>query len=146
VDKGHGRLEKRTLRTTSHLTLNGLWKGLKQGVEITRERTIGGTTTVEVVYGITSLSAERADAAALLRPASGPKVSPRPSNNCKFTPTAPRSLSGFRRVNKGKALSRDRGRLARFLLPPKSGRDGTGPGKKRPAAHLTTFSVGDIIS
>lgn len=36
-------------------------------MEITRERTVGGTTTVEVVYGITSLSEERADAATLLQ-------------------------------------------------------------------------------
>ena len=65
-EKGHGRIEKRTLRTTSILTLGQKWKGLKQGFELTRERTIRGQTTVEVVYGITSLSAERADAAALL--------------------------------------------------------------------------------
>jgi predicted transposase YbfD/YdcC len=43
------------------------WKGLKQGFRLTRERTIGGKKTVEVVHGITSLSADRADAAALLR-------------------------------------------------------------------------------
>lgn len=66
VDKGHGRIEKRTLRTTSHLTLSGRWKGLRQGLEITRERTIRGKTTVEVAYAITSLSADRADAAVLL--------------------------------------------------------------------------------
>ena len=41
------------------------WTGLNQGLRITRERT-GGKKTVEVVYGITSLSAERANAAALL--------------------------------------------------------------------------------
>jgi predicted transposase YbfD/YdcC len=39
---------------------------MKQGFEITRERTIADTKTVEVVYGMTSLSADRADAAALL--------------------------------------------------------------------------------
>jgi len=33
---------------------------------LTRERTEGGQTTVEVVHGITSLAPERADAAALL--------------------------------------------------------------------------------
>jgi predicted transposase YbfD/YdcC len=49
------------------MTLGQKWKGLKQGFEITRERTIGGQKTVEVVYGITSLSADRADAATLLR-------------------------------------------------------------------------------
>jgi predicted transposase YbfD/YdcC len=38
----------------------------KQGFERTRERTHGAKTTVEVVYGITSLSAEEADAGRLL--------------------------------------------------------------------------------
>jgi hypothetical protein len=33
---------------------------------LTRERTAKGKTTVEVVYGITSLTRERADAARLL--------------------------------------------------------------------------------
>jgi predicted transposase YbfD/YdcC len=48
------------------LTLRERWSGLAQGFEITRERTAGGTTTVEVVYGITSLSPAAADAARLL--------------------------------------------------------------------------------
>lgn len=48
------------------LTVGPKWKGLKQGFQITRERTAKGTTTVEVVYGITSLSAQQANAAALL--------------------------------------------------------------------------------
>jgi predicted transposase YbfD/YdcC len=59
-------LEERTLRTTSILTVTEKWKGMKQGFEITRERTVDDKTTVEVVYGMTSLSADRADAAALL--------------------------------------------------------------------------------
>ena len=42
------------------------WKGLKQGFKITRERTVKGKTTVEVVYGITSLSMKQANAATLL--------------------------------------------------------------------------------
>lgn len=66
-DKGHGRLERRELRTTSILTVGQKWKGLKQGFRLTRERIIGGHKTVEVVHGITSLSADRADAATLLR-------------------------------------------------------------------------------
>jgi hypothetical protein len=66
VDKGHGRLEVRTLRLTSTLTKAQDWEGLKQGFEITRERTIKGVRSVEVVYGITSLGRERADAARLL--------------------------------------------------------------------------------
>jgi hypothetical protein len=62
VEKGHGRLEKRTVRTTSILTLHQKWPGLAQGLEITRERTVKGKTTVEVVYGMTSLPAEEANA------------------------------------------------------------------------------------
>jgi predicted transposase YbfD/YdcC len=48
------------------LTKTQQWKGLAQGFELTRERTEKGKTTVEVVYGITSLSRERGDAARLL--------------------------------------------------------------------------------
>jgi predicted transposase YbfD/YdcC len=66
VDKGHGRREKRTLRTTTLLTMGPKWAGLKQAFEIRRERTSKGVTTVEVVHGITSLSEQRADASRLL--------------------------------------------------------------------------------
>jgi hypothetical protein len=67
VDKGHGRLEVRTIRTTTILTVHQQWKGLKQGFELTRERTVKGKKTVEVVYGITSLGREKADAKRLLQ-------------------------------------------------------------------------------
>ena len=66
TDKGHGRTEKRTLRLTATLTKHQNWAGLAQGFELTRERTVKGETTVEVAYGITSLSRERADAKWLL--------------------------------------------------------------------------------
>ncbi len=62
VEKGHGRVEKRTVRTTSILTLHQQWPGLAQGLEITRERTVKGQTTLEMVYGMTSLQPEEADA------------------------------------------------------------------------------------
>lgn len=39
---------------------------MKQGFELTRERTIKGKTEVEVVHGITNLSREQADAGRLL--------------------------------------------------------------------------------
>jgi hypothetical protein len=39
---------------------------LKQGFELTRERTEKGQTTVEVVHGMTSLPLEKADATRLL--------------------------------------------------------------------------------
>ena len=66
IEKGHGRLEKRTLRTTTILTKQQEWAGLKQGFELVRECTAKGKTTVEVVYGIVSLSPERADAKRIL--------------------------------------------------------------------------------
>jgi predicted transposase YbfD/YdcC len=66
TDKGHGRIEKRTLRTTTILTKQQDWVGLKQGFAVVRERTEKGKKTVEVVHGITSLSPERADARRLL--------------------------------------------------------------------------------
>lgn len=71
MDKGHGRLEERTLRTTSILTLQQKWQGLQQGFELTRKRTVKGETTVEVVYGITSLTAAEANAKRLLQLARG---------------------------------------------------------------------------
>jgi hypothetical protein len=48
------------------LTKTQDWAGLKQGFELTRERTVQGITTRETVYGITSLSVEEADAGRLL--------------------------------------------------------------------------------
>ena len=66
IDKAHGRIERRTLRTTSLLTLGDKWKGLKQGYEITRERTVAGVRTIDVAYGMTSRSTDRANANALL--------------------------------------------------------------------------------
>ena len=50
------------MRTTSILTLGQKWAGLAQGLEITRERTVKGVTTVEVEYAMTSLKPEEADA------------------------------------------------------------------------------------
>jgi hypothetical protein len=66
VDKGHGRLERRTLRVTTLLTLQQKWPGLAQGFELTRERTEKGQTTVEVSHGITSLEPHKAGAKRLL--------------------------------------------------------------------------------
>jgi len=66
TEKGHGRLEQRTLRTTSILTLHQKWAGLKQGFELKRQRTIKGQTTEEEVYGITSLDLQEANAKRLL--------------------------------------------------------------------------------
>jgi len=60
-------VEQRALRTTTILTLHGKWPGLQQGFELTRRRTIKGVTTVEVVYGISSLTVAEANAQRLLR-------------------------------------------------------------------------------
>jgi hypothetical protein len=66
TDKGHGRLEQRTLRTTTLLTLHPKWPGLKQGFELTRQRTRHGETTREVIDGITSLPENEPNAQRLL--------------------------------------------------------------------------------
>ena len=50
------------MRTTAILTLHQKWPGLAQGLEITRERTVNGVTTVEVEYAMTSLKSEDAGA------------------------------------------------------------------------------------
>jgi predicted transposase YbfD/YdcC len=66
INKGHGRVEKRTIRTTTILTKHQDWKGLKQGFELVRERTEKGKTTKETVHGITSLTPEKASPERLL--------------------------------------------------------------------------------
>jgi predicted transposase YbfD/YdcC len=68
VDKGHGRIEKRTLEVTTWLTgyLESDWPGCAQVFRPERERRAKGKVEVEVVFGITSLPRERAGARALL--------------------------------------------------------------------------------
>lgn len=65
--KGHGRLETRRLTTTTWLNeyLKD-WPSLGQVFRLERTRKQGGKTTVEVVYGITSLSRMAASAEDLL--------------------------------------------------------------------------------
>ncbi len=74
ADKGHGRLEKRTLTSTTALSdrTGGKdpyldWPGLGQCFRLVRERTANGKTASEAVYGITSLTREKADAKRLLK-------------------------------------------------------------------------------
>jgi hypothetical protein len=68
MDKGHGRLERRTLTSTTALSDGYLdWPHLGQCFKLVRERTVGGETTTETVFGITSLTRERADALRLLK-------------------------------------------------------------------------------
>ena len=67
VDKGHGRLEERTLRVSSLLKGYNTWPGLEQVFELTSRVTDGqGRVTTSVRYGVTSLSAQRASPAQLL--------------------------------------------------------------------------------
>lgn len=67
VNKGHGRIETRTL--TRDVALQGYvdWPDLAQAFKLVRQRTLRGKTSTETVYGITSLPPERADAETLLR-------------------------------------------------------------------------------
>lgn len=51
---------------TGYLTAGGRWPGLAQVLRTERHRAVGGRTTVEVAYAITSLPPERAGAARLL--------------------------------------------------------------------------------
>ncbi len=68
VESGHGRIERRHI--TASLALQGYsdWPGLAQVFELERERIRKKTGEVqrETVYGVTSLSPARADAARLL--------------------------------------------------------------------------------
>ena len=73
VNKGHGRLETRTLVSTTQVDEQYLdFPGVAQCFKLTRTRTLcdraTGTlkTTTETVCGITSLSRDKADAARLL--------------------------------------------------------------------------------
>ena len=61
-----GRKEQRWLRTATALTDYLDWPGLQQICCLKRARTERGTTTVETVYAITSLSPERATPERLL--------------------------------------------------------------------------------
>lgn len=71
ADKGHGRVERRALTSTTSLSRGKHpyldWPHLGQCFKLVRERTTGGKTTTETVYGITSLPREKADAARLLK-------------------------------------------------------------------------------
>jgi predicted transposase YbfD/YdcC len=65
--KGHGRLERRTITTTTWLNeYLGDWPGVAQVFRLERRRKVKGREEMETVYGITSLSELAADANALL--------------------------------------------------------------------------------
>ena len=65
--KAHGRLETRTLTSTTALNDYLDWPGIKQCFKLVRERKVQGKASLETVFGITSLSREQADAKTLLK-------------------------------------------------------------------------------
>lgn len=68
VNNGHGRFEKRLLRT-SILFQSQEWPGLKQVFEIKRSTILkkSGTIRNETVYGFTSLCPQKADAKKIMQ-------------------------------------------------------------------------------
>lgn len=66
MNKGHGRTEIRRLLSTTALNRHLDWPGVGQVFELERVRVLAGGAEVEVVYGITSLRREEADARRLL--------------------------------------------------------------------------------
>ena len=67
LNKGHGRVERRRLVSSTMLNEYANWPGLKQVCQITRTRKSKGKTTTEIAYGITSVGRERANAETLLK-------------------------------------------------------------------------------
>ncbi len=65
-DKGHGRLEVRTLTSTVSLNDHVRWPGVRQVFQVVGERRKRGLVERETRYFITSLSRPKADAARLL--------------------------------------------------------------------------------
>jgi predicted transposase YbfD/YdcC len=68
VTSGHGRIEKRTVTTSSLLKETCPWPGAEQVFKVERETRVvaRGVTRTEVAYGLTSLSAAEAGPAQLL--------------------------------------------------------------------------------
>ena len=67
MGKGHGRIERRTLVSSTGLNFHLDWPGVKQVVRIERRRVVKGRTQTEFAYFVTSLSRRRADANTLLQ-------------------------------------------------------------------------------
>ena len=65
-EKGHGRVEVRTITTSTWVNGYADWPRVGQVFRVERERRVKGVATAEVVYGVTSLTRGRADAARLL--------------------------------------------------------------------------------
>lgn len=73
MEKSRGRVEKRTLTTTTNLVDSGYlkWPGAAQLIKLEREVTAAGETRKTVTYAITSLRRTEADAKTLLGGARG---------------------------------------------------------------------------
>ena len=68
VEKGHGRLEKRSITVSSMLADYSTWPELAQVFKVESQRTDArGTTKTEVRYGVTNLPAHLADPKRLLQ-------------------------------------------------------------------------------
>lgn len=69
VNKGHGRLEQRTLTASADLQGFSDWPGLEQVFQLKRRVTdlATGTVVESITYGVTSLTAQQANAARLLQ-------------------------------------------------------------------------------
>ena len=67
MDRGHGRIETRVIRTTTALNAYLNWPGLAQVFRVDRHVTAldGTDPRDETVYGLTDLTSEEADAATL---------------------------------------------------------------------------------
>ncbi len=66
LNKGHGRVERRELTSTTMLNSHLDWPGVKQACRLERTTVRNGKMTHEVAYAITSASRTQADAARLL--------------------------------------------------------------------------------
>jgi predicted transposase YbfD/YdcC len=68
VEKNRGRIETRCLTTCSLLTESSDWPYLQQVFKLERRRVLGGTGEIqtEIVYGVTSLTAQAASPQRLL--------------------------------------------------------------------------------
>jgi predicted transposase YbfD/YdcC len=63
IDKGHGRIEERRLWATSEVNWfaeRGKWKNLRSLIRVRAKRTVGGQTSTEHRYYISSLPADNA--------------------------------------------------------------------------------------
>jgi predicted transposase YbfD/YdcC len=61
IDKKRGRIEKRELQVMDVPEHLKQWHGVEQLLKITRTRTVKNKTTVQIAYGITSISKNKAN-------------------------------------------------------------------------------------